>query len=170
MTEDTSDRALKGWHPGEAAVQDIIHLPARVPITAVVNRLPEQHRLFHTTRLHFLPITTLDNQGRPWASVLTPTSGDAPFISSSDDTHLQIKARVWDGDPAVRNLVNWGSAKDKVLISALGIEVSTRRRNKFAGYVESAEVKDNSVLLNIAVNEALGCAIFFAVLQAHLDC
>lgn len=159
MPEATSDRALKGWHPGEAAVQDIIHLPARVPITAIVNRLPEQHRLFHTTRLHFLPITTLDDQGRPWASVLTPTNGDVPFISSSDDTHLQIKARVWNGDPAVRNLMDCESTGERVLISALGIEVSTRRRNKFAGYVENAEVKRESMSLNIAINEALGYAI-----------
>ncbi len=56
----TSNYALKGWHPGEAAVQSIMNLPGRVDISAVVNHLPDQHRIFHSTRLHFLPVTTLD--------------------------------------------------------------------------------------------------------------
>jgi hypothetical protein len=155
-----SERALKGWHPGEVAVQEIVHLPARVPIDAIVNKLPEQHRLFHTTRLHFLPVTTLDGQGRPWASVLTPGGGQATFIKSSDDTHLEVSAHAWNGDPIVSNLLDFSqrSAKERVHVSALGIEVSTRRRNKFAGYVENVVMKDGSIMLNLRVNEALGLA------------
>lgn len=153
-----TDRALKGWHPGELAVQEIMHLPARVSITAVVNHLPDQHRLFHTTRLHFLPITTLDDQGRPWASVLTPADQTNAFISSPDGTHLQISARLWDGEPIVRNLAEsrMRCPKERILVSALGIEVATRRRNKFAGYVDDVSLNERSMVLKLVVNQALG--------------
>ncbi|EGN97110.1 hypothetical protein SERLA73DRAFT_57616 [Serpula lacrymans var. lacrymans S7.3] len=150
--------ALKGWHSGERAIQEIIHLPERVSIKAIVNRLPEQHRIFHTSRLHFLPTTTLDDQGRPWASMLCSKDGEPAYISSPCDTSLIINARVWDGDPAIDNLHRFKerSSKTNVLVSALGIEVSTRRRNKFAGSVSDVSFDGADMCLQLTVNQALG--------------
>ncbi|TFK42775.1 hypothetical protein BDQ12DRAFT_624061 [Crucibulum laeve] len=150
-----SNAALKGWHPGEVAVQAIMHLPARVSIAAVVNKLPEQHRLFHTTRLHFLPVTTLDAEGRPWASVLTSRHGDSNFITSPSDTSLEIEAHIWEGDPISQNLYGT-KAKSDALISGIGIEVATRRRNKFAGFVANWSLDDRELSLKLSVTQALG--------------
>ncbi|KAG1810559.1 uncharacterized protein BJ212DRAFT_1448631 [Suillus subaureus] len=116
--------ALRGWHPGEQAVQAIIHLPERVAITAIVDRLPEQHRIFHTSRLHFLPVTTLDQQGRPWASIL---------CSSDGILH-----------------------DEKPLFSGIGLEVSTRRRNKFAGHISNVSLRDLDADFTVVVTQALG--------------
>ncbi|KAF8892916.1 hypothetical protein BD779DRAFT_1669939 [Infundibulicybe gibba] len=151
-----SECALKGWHPGEVAIQNMMHLPGRVSITAVVNKLPEQHRLFHTTRLHFLPFTTLDDQGRPWASILTSRNGEPAFIKSPSSTTLEIQARVWVGEPTVKNLCDVRKAAKPHLVSGLGIEVSTRRRNKFAGSVSDASVSGQDMRLKLSINQALG--------------
>lgn len=167
-----SDCALNGWHPGEVAVQGIMNLPARVAITAVVNHLPDQHRLFHTTRLHFLPVTTLDEHGRPWVSILTSKDGNTHFISSSTPTSLRIQAHIWDNDPIVHNLTDIrGKSPRQTLISAIGIEVSTRRRNKFAGRISDATLDDKILTMDLMVNQALGCVHFrsyFSCLMIHL--
>lgn len=147
--------ALRGWHPGEQAVQAIIHLPERVAITAIVDRLPEQHRIFHTTRLHFLPVTTLDQQGRPWASILCSNDGTPGFISSPTDALLMVKARLWPGDPIIQNC-SVQLHDRKPLFSGIGLEVSTRRRNKFAGRISSVTFRDLDVEFSFAVTQALG--------------
>ncbi|KAF9449316.1 hypothetical protein P691DRAFT_774756 [Macrolepiota fuliginosa MF-IS2] len=153
----TSDCALNGWHPGEVIVQGIMNLPARVAITAVVNHLPDQHRLFHTTRLHFLPVTTLDEHGRPWVTILTSKDGNPQFISSPAPTNIHIQAHLWDSDPIIHNLINIrGGSSRQAFISALGIEVSTRRRNKFAGSISSATLEGKALTMELDVNQALG--------------
>ncbi|KIK39445.1 hypothetical protein CY34DRAFT_89195 [Suillus luteus UH-Slu-Lm8-n1] len=147
--------ALRGWHPGEQAVQAIIHLPERVAITAIVDRLPEQHRIFHTTRLHFLPVTTLDQQGRPWASFLCSNDGTPGFISSPTDALLMVKARLWPGDPIIQNC-SVQLHDEKPLFSGIGLEVSTRRRNKFAGHISSVSFRDLDADFTFGVTQALG--------------
>ncbi|KAG1854511.1 hypothetical protein F4604DRAFT_1591213 [Suillus subluteus] len=146
--------ALRGWHPGEQAVQAIIHLPECVEITAIVDRLPEQHRIFHTSRLHFLPVTTLDQQGRPWASILYSNDGMPGFISSPTDALLTIKARLWPGDPIIQNCSQLHDGNP--LFSGIGLEVSTRRRNKFSGYISNVAFRDLDVDLTVIVTQALG--------------
>ncbi|KAG2029565.1 hypothetical protein BDR03DRAFT_811704, partial [Suillus americanus] len=65
------------------------------------DRLPDQHRILHTSRLHFLLVTTLDKQGRPWASILCSNDGMPGFISSPTDALLTIEAYLWPGDPYI---------------------------------------------------------------------
>lgn len=146
--------ALRGWHPGEQAVQAIIHLPELVAITAIVDRLPDQHRIFHTSRLHFLPVTTLDQQGRPWASILFSHDGMPDFISSPTNALLAIKARLWPGDPIIQNLSQFHDRK--LLFSGIGLEVSTRRRNKFSGYISNVSLRGLDVDLTSVITQALG--------------
>lgn len=146
--------ALRGWHPGEQAIQAIIHLPERVAITAIVDRLPEQHRIFHTSRLHFLPVTTLDQQGRPWASILFSHDGMPGFISSPTNALLTVKARLWPGDPIIQNLSQFHDRK--LLFSGIGLEVSTRRRNKFSGYISNVSLRGLDVDLTSVITQALG--------------
>ena len=147
------DQAFKGWHPGEQAVQRLMCLPERVSIGAIVNKLPDQHRIFHSTRLQYVVITTLDDEGRPWASILC-SSQDAPgFIHSPSNTSLHIYARVWPGDPIPTHV---DGREDNVFASGLGLEPVTRRRNKFSGRVSHASFDDSDLTLKLSVSHALG--------------
>ncbi|KIJ64073.1 hypothetical protein HYDPIDRAFT_112603 [Hydnomerulius pinastri MD-312] len=174
MVDLATDRAFKGWHPGEQAVQAIMRLPERVSINAIVNKLPEQHRIFHSTRLHYVPVTTLDRQGRPWASILCSAQGTPSFITSPIETTLNIEAHLWPGDPILTNLRKFENdqTKDKALASGLGLEPFTRRRNKFAGRVSRASFSGFDLSLELAVTQALGlCPKYINVrtLKPHPD-
>ncbi|KZP29060.1 hypothetical protein FIBSPDRAFT_816407 [Athelia psychrophila] len=160
--------ALKGWHPGEQAVQALMNLPARVSITAVVNALPEQHQIFHSYRLQFIPVTTLDPLGRPWASILAPRDGGDRFIECQGQSSLTIHANVWDRDPILCNMSRYksrvGLASGAPLLSAVGLEPSTRRRNKFAGIVSDVVLEGTALSLKVDITQALGlCPKYISV-------
>ncbi|KAF8836557.1 hypothetical protein BDN67DRAFT_973995 [Paxillus ammoniavirescens] len=170
------DNAFKGWHPGEQAVQAIMSLPERVPISAIVNKLPEQHRIFHSTRLPYVPVTTLDAEGRPWASILCSSQGTTSFITSPTENSLHIQARLWPGDPIYTNLrdrnVECQAPQDQLLASGLGLEPATRRRNKFAGRVSRALFDGYDLTLELSVIQALGLCpkyINARALELHPD-
>ncbi|TFL07736.1 hypothetical protein BDV98DRAFT_588198 [Pterulicium gracile] len=153
--------ALYGWHRGERAIQQKLgHSgPVSNQYTAVRSALDEQHREFHTTRLPFVPVTTLDGEGRPWGSILAGSAGEPGFINSSDWERLEIRAKLWPGDPVLTNMQDRGSgtySDTDLLLAGIGIEFSTRRRNKFAGYVDGVEQSGEDVSLQVRVNEAIG--------------
>lgn len=82
-----------------------------------------QHRLFHSSKLHFLPIATEDpTTGHIWSTILLPAEGHEKLeIRSPSPTDLVITALHVEGDPAVESLKNGGE-----LIAGVGIEMSTR--------------------------------------------
>jgi hypothetical protein len=63
--------------------------------------------------------------------------GQPGFLTSRHLGELIMNARVWEGDPFTRNVA--ASSGRPVLIAGVGVEFSTRRRNKFAGYMETLE-------------------------------
>lgn len=150
---------LKGWHPGERSIHKKLNYESSMATswTWIYNGLPEEHREFHTSRLPFLPVTTLDATGRPWGSILAGHEGKIGFIRSSSNTTLGIKATVWDGDPLKENVKTFSRAmEDKMLVAGIGIEFSTRRRNKFAGWISKMDLQNNSLYLEVNVNQAIG--------------
>jgi ferredoxin-NADP reductase/predicted pyridoxine 5'-phosphate oxidase superfamily flavin-nucleotide-binding protein len=88
--------------------------------------LPEQHRLFYS-QLPFLVLGSVDDQGWPWASILASTPGS---ISSPDPTELLVNAKAMTGDPLAKVIKSVGSP-----LGVLGIEMSTRRRNRMNGRI-----------------------------------
>lgn len=150
---------LTGWHPGEAAVQDKLGFTQAMNVNQgylwVNDYMPSQHRIFHSQRLAFVPVTTLDATGRPWGSLLTRL-GSPGFITSPDENELVLKVDVVEGDPIFHNIDNGQN-----LIAGLGIEFSTRRRNKFAGRIKIAENINSSMQLTLDVNEALGWVHYY---------
>ncbi|MGI9478056.1 MAG: pyridoxamine 5'-phosphate oxidase family protein [Hyphomicrobiaceae bacterium] len=115
------------FHPGERRVQEIagardIEAWAR---KVVRDHLPEQHRDFHTS-LPFLVVAARDAAGRPWVTLLEGADG---FIASPDPRSLVIRAKPAPGD-ALENAFNKESD-----IGILGIELSTRRRNRLNGRI-----------------------------------
>jgi len=148
---------LEGWHPGERAIQAKLDYARAMDLyqgyTMVDDCLPLQHRIFHNKNVSFVPVTTLDGTGRPWGSLLSK-SGESGFITSPDDTTLVMKADVGDGDPLIENISD--ASEGKKLIAGLGIDFSTRRRNKFAGRIASANRSGSSIELTLEINQALG--------------
>ncbi|KAI3615296.1 oxidoreductase fad nad-binding protein [Moniliophthora roreri] len=158
--------SLNGWHPGERKVRRKLDYDSdpstRMLYSIIAGDLDPQHATFHSTRLPFLPITTLDSEGRPWGSILSADDGNPGFIKHPRYTVLTTRVRIWDGDPLVDNARAYfhhdGSLiSDDMLVAGIGIEFPTRRRNKFAGKVSKLlTTEGNTYDMEFFVNESIG--------------
>ena len=149
--------ALLGWHPGERSIQHKVGVdgPMSQAYTWIQASMPHEHQVFHSTKLPFVPITTLDKDGRPWGSIFAGSDGQTGFIKSPFHNKLTMTIKSWEGDPFIENSKLFEPSN--LLIAGLGIEFSTRRRNKFAGRVEKLEtMTENNFYLEVEVNEAIG--------------
>lgn len=151
--------ALNGWHRGERAVRRKLGLDG-IPSTAslwssIAGEVPEQHSTFHTTRLPFLPVCVLDDEGRPWGSILAGKDGRPGFVHYPRYNTFSIEARLWEGDP-FHKVADIDRQNGQILVAGIGVELSTRRRNKFAGHILSVNINENNLSLQLRVNEALG--------------
>jgi predicted pyridoxine 5'-phosphate oxidase superfamily flavin-nucleotide-binding protein len=117
------------FHEGECAAQERIGVREKmsgVGQHAIRDFMPDQHREFFT-RLPFVIVGTVDEEGQPWASVLANPPG---FIESPTPHELSIHARPLTADPLAETLVSGAP------IGLLGIEPHTRRRNRMNGTIE----------------------------------
>ncbi len=133
------------WHAGERAVQRRAGVPdaiERVGQVAVRPFMPDQHRQFFQ-QLPFLVVGSVDDVGRPWASLLF---GEPGFVASPDPTHLTIAARPLRGDPLD------GALQLGAPLGMLGIELPTRRRNRANGTVTALDADGFAV----TVEESFG--------------
>lgn len=132
---------INGWHKGERAIQHKMGYAGVVSEawTHIEPEMPEQHQVFYTTRLPFIPVTTIDDKRRPWSSILAGPDGQPGFATSRHLGDLTFNACVWEGDPFLQNVAGPASNGSPVLIAGIGVEFSTRRRNKFAGYIATLE-------------------------------
>lgn len=149
---------LNGWHRGEVAIQKKLGYDGVMSMgyTWIDGEMPEEHRTFYTTRLPFIPVVTLDAQRRPWTSIFAAADGEPGFVTSPSWDRLDMDVRLWDGEPF------WENAKDfdggrKMLMAGIGIELSTRRRNKFAGHISDVQqTGPDTFRLKTIVNQAIG--------------
>jgi predicted pyridoxine 5'-phosphate oxidase superfamily flavin-nucleotide-binding protein len=111
------------FHAGELRAQQLAG--GGPPGFAIREAMPEQHRTFFSM-LRYMLVATTDENGWPVASIVT---GPAGFVSSPDIDELDIdrNAHWLDG---VRSLLHPGKP-----IGMLGIDLSTRRRNRVNGIV-----------------------------------
>ena len=133
------------FHDGERAVQQRLGVRERmaeVGPRVIRDHMPQQHQLFFA-QLPFMPVASVDEQGRPWASVLV---GQPGFLHSPDARHLQITTRPVPGDPLA------GALRPGAPLGFLGIELHTRRRNRMNGHV-SAVAADGFV---VQVDQTIG--------------
>ncbi|KAF9441481.1 hypothetical protein P691DRAFT_812715 [Macrolepiota fuliginosa MF-IS2] len=138
--------------------------------TAIQGDLPPEHAQFYETCLPFIPVTTLDESGRPWGSILAGKNGEKGFVHSRRYTQLDVVAQLWNGDPLEENLQQF-DGKD-VLIAGIGVEFPTRRRNKFAGVVSKLQRVGHDIEMELTVNEAIGnCPKYINIrdLQPQMD-
>ncbi|MFN3231990.1 MAG: pyridoxamine 5'-phosphate oxidase family protein [Alphaproteobacteria bacterium] len=133
------------FHAGELAVQEALGVRKKMDTFArkvVRDHLPQEHREFYP-QLPFLVLGTVDNRGRPWASLVT---GEPGFVSSPDEHILKIRADPLPGDPLNETL---HAGAD---IGILGIQLETRRRNRLAGQI-NATTPDG---FSIHIDQAFG--------------
>lgn len=120
------------FHPGEQAMQ--LLAGSRERMAEVGNRvirdfMPDQHReLFG--KLPYLFVGSLDEQQRPWASMLVGRPG---FVQTPNAQIMTVAARPAFGDPLERNL-RLGAP-----LGVIGIELHTRRRNRMNGRVAARD-------------------------------
>ena len=103
--------------------------------------LPEQHRDFHTA-MPFLVIAGADGKGRTWTTLIEGPKG---FIQSPDPKLISLASKLSFNDPLASA---FQSGSD---IGVLGIELATRRRNRFSGFV-----KPDGNGYSIAVRQTFG--------------
>lgn len=151
--------ALNGWHLGERLAHQKLGHDNDYNVMNMYQRidgdLPGDHAIFHSTKLPFVPIVTLDSDGRPWGSLLAGKDGKPGFIKTSRHSVLSVDAKVWPGEPLIENAKNFRE-QEPMLVAGIGIEFPTRRRNKFAGQVSKLERNNDSFQLDLTVNEAIG--------------
>ncbi len=133
------------FHKGEIAIQTRLGVRdkmERFGQKVIRDHMPRQHQEFYE-RLPYVLVGHADAEAWPWASILF---GDAGFMQSLDPRELKISALPVTGDPLENSLVQ-GAA-----LGVLGIELHTRRRNRLAAHIMSA---DNSGI-NLHIDQAFG--------------
>ncbi len=141
----TRNNVESPFHRGEREIQS--RQGVREQVEGIGQRfirdyLPEEHSEFYA-QLPYLLIGTVDESGRPWASVLAGRPG---FVHASDPHTLSINARPIFGDP-LNNTLSVGSQ-----VGLLGIEYQSRRRNRLSGKI--AALHDGHI--DIKVVQAFG--------------
>lgn len=133
------------FHRGEQEIQSRFGVREQIENVGqrfIRDHLPDEHRQFYP-QLPMLPVGSIDKAGRPWASVLVGRPG---FMHSPDPRTLEIHARPLFGDPLNDNLTQG------VQLGLLGIEYSTRRRNRLNGVLSLIE----EGYLRISVGQSFG--------------
>ena len=126
------------FHAGEKAMQQRVgkaDAMATIGRKVIRSYLPEQHRDFFA-KLPFVVVGSVDEAGRPWASILPGSPG---FMHSTTPTRVDIKATPITGDPLSSSL------KLGRPLGFLGIEIPTRRRNRLNAHITSVTENNFSV-------------------------
>lgn len=136
--------AASPFHAGELAIQERVGVREQMAGAAAFIRdhMPAQHREFFQS-LPFFFLGALDAAGQPWATML---AADAGFIVSPDARTLDFNGGMLPGDPLQ------GQLHAGAHVGGLGLEPTTRRRNRVNGEIVST---DNGVL-RIAITQSFG--------------
>lgn len=128
MTANPENTLSSPWHEGEVWLQQKVGVAERM--AGIGNKIirpfmPEQHQQFFA-QIPFVVAGCVDDQGDSWIGLI---SGKAGFVSSPTDRHLDVSVGLEPQDPISQGLKN-GAA-----IGLLGIQLSSRRRNRMNGTV-----------------------------------
>lgn len=150
MQTSHSDEGHSPWHAGERAVQERVGVAERsdtVGRRAVRSVMTRQHQQFFA-QLPALVVGCVDGDGWPWASIL---SGPPGFVTSPDPQEMRIAALPPADDPLRAALIPGAS------LGLLGIDLSTRRRNRVNGRIATIDAAGCSV----TVDQSFGnCAMY----------
>jgi len=77
------------WHAGELKLQTARGYKEQVAGMVFDKEMSARHRQLYPL-LQFAPLSCIDNQGRPWAAILTSKDGTAGFIHSPTPNDLIV--------------------------------------------------------------------------------
>jgi ferredoxin-NADP reductase/predicted pyridoxine 5'-phosphate oxidase superfamily flavin-nucleotide-binding protein len=142
-------------HEGELYVQKRRHVPSdthTVVARIIDDDMPDQHSEFFT-HLSYFSISTIDADGRPWATMIvgSPTT----LIHAVSKMQLNVSAVLPEGDPFVSSVISTNHATCRYF-AGVGVDFSNRRRNKVSGFITAADVIDNTLNMSLITNESLG--------------
>jgi len=133
------------FHDGEQRVQERIGVRERMEKmgrNGVRDFMPDEHREFFED-LPFLAVGSADASGALWASLLI---GQPGFVRAPTPRSLLVQAEPLPGDPLAGNLLAGAP------LGLLGIELTTRRRNRANGRV----VRTRDGEFELAVDQSFG--------------
>ncbi len=139
------DASASRFHAGERAAQARAGVPdayAQAAQRAIRDAMPEQHRTFFAAQ-PFIVLGGLDPTGQPWATLRT---GEPGFVSSPDPRTLRIAGAEVAGDPLTHH---WNAG---ALLGVLGIQPTTRRRNRANGVISARE----GSVLTVDIRQSFG--------------
>lgn len=149
-------------HAGELLLQERRNTPKEVMDGIphyIASDMPQQHADFFAG-LSYLPLATLDQQGRPWVSLLVTASEGDPSLGIRQDgrSTTDIVAETSPYDPFARALQPAAMPADqRWLFAGVGIDFRNRRRNKIAGAIDEASVEESGKLrLRLISDQHLG--------------
>ena len=138
--------ATSPFHAGEQTIQHLAGVRGcveRKGRAVIRDYMPEQHREFFAA-LMFMVVGMADQNGHPWATTLSGPSG---FMNSAEANLLTIKAWLDPDDPL------HSCIRDGAPIGGLGIDFSTRRRNRINGRIENCVIGEG---FSIRVQQSFG--------------
>ena len=139
-------RTTSPFHAGERRIQSLAGVRDRIERrgrAVIRDFMPEQHRAFFAA-LSFMVVGLADENGHPWATTL---SGPPGFMNSTEANLLAINAWLKPGDPL------HSCVRDDAPVAGLGIELSTRRRNRVNGRIENCIIDEG---FSIRVQQSFG--------------
>jgi uncharacterized protein len=139
-------KATSPFHAGEQTIQSLAGVRDRMERkgrAVIRDYMPEQHRALFAA-LPFMIVGLADQNGHPWATTL---SGPPGFMNSLDEHFLTIKAWLDPDDPL------HSCIRDGAPIGGLGIELSTRRRNRLNGRIDNCVIGEG---FSIRVQQSFG--------------
>ncbi len=143
--DDISDANSSPFHQGEHEAQNRMGVRdqmERFGSRVIREFMPDQHRDFYR-QLPFVFVGHADKRGWPWASILFNTPG---FMTSENEKTLSIKSKPVEGDPLGESLENGAR------LGLLGIELTSRRRNRLAAHV----IDNTDEQLRLEIDQAFG--------------
>lgn len=155
MSPDHEEPPGSPFHAGERFIHARMgnaERTERVGRQMIRTEMPEQHRQFFST-LPFVVVGVSDERGAPWAELLTGTPG---FVSSEAPSSLDIEIAEAPSAAVLRRLAPGAP------LGILGIELSTRRRNRANGHVIGQE-KDR---LSLRIAQSFGNCPKYITLRA----
>ena len=137
--------AASPFHSGERDIQTRLDVRDKIEDIGqqyIRTYLPDQHREFYE-QLPYLLIGSIDDSGRPWASILVGRPG---FINTPDEHTISISSTLVFGDP-----LNESLSPDSP-VGVLGIDFAARRRNRLTGKVSAFDNRK----IELEVQQAFG--------------
>ena len=154
-----SHRETSPFHRGEQSIQARVGVREKVEQIGrrfIRDHMPDEHRAFYE-QLPFLLFGSVDEGGRPWASIL---AGPPGFVRTPDERTLDIAAVPFPGDPAGERL------EPGAAVGLLGIEFENRRRNRVNGRVSRRDAGS----VTIAVDQSFGnCPMYLQARTGSIE-